>query len=52
LSGISTVALARMVFMAQRKPEIDQKRCRVSIKPCSPGVRFYKSQAVDLTVYL
>lgn len=30
LSGISTVALARMVFMAQRKPEIEKKRYRVS----------------------
>ena len=31
LSGMSTVALARMVFMAQRKPEIEQKKYRVSI---------------------
>lgn len=41
-----------MVFMAQRKPEIDQKRYRESIKPCYPGVKSYKSQAVDHTMYL
>lgn len=38
--------------MAQTKPEIDQKRYRESIKPCYPGVKSYKSQAADHTMYL
>lgn len=40
LSGMSTVALARMVFMAQRKPETEQNRYSMSITHCCPRVRF------------